>query len=107
MQNNIRQHNSPARLSYRIEVCDFYVRSRVVHRPAVLKFHMLVHPRRRHSRRNEFVSEGQSMPLCPHPIFKTTLLISLNDLERRNSPYFAFFFTECDRFSAQCLKINL
>jgi len=24
--------------------------------------------------------------------------MTLNDLERRNSPYFAFFFTEFDRF---------
>jgi len=27
--------------------------------------------------------------------------ITLNDLERRNSPYFAFFFTEFDRFSGR------
>jgi len=25
--------------------------------------------------------------------------MTLNDLERRNSPYFGFFFTEFDRFS--------
>jgi len=25
--------------------------------------------------------------------------MTLNDLERRNGPYFAFFFTEFDRFS--------
>jgi len=27
--------------------------------------------------------------------------MTLNDLERRNSPYFAFFFTEFDRFSGR------
>jgi len=36
--------------------------------------------------------------------------MTLNDLERRNSPYFAFFFAEFDRFSSrlyQWLKIDL
>jgi len=27
--------------------------------------------------------------------------MTLNDLERRNSPYFVFFFTEFDRFSGR------
>jgi len=27
--------------------------------------------------------------------------MTLNDLERRNGPYFAFFFTEFDRFSGR------
>jgi len=36
--------------------------------------------------------------------------MTLNYLERRNRPYFAFFFTEFDRFAGrlyQWLKINL
>jgi len=35
----------------------------------------------------------------------------LNDQERRNSPYFAFFFTEFDRnwrpITSQWLKVNI
>jgi len=31
--------------------------------------------------------------------------MTLNDLERRNSPYFAFFFTEFDRFQADYITL--
>jgi len=30
-----------------------------------------------------------------------TVVMTLNDHERRNSPYYAFFFTEFDRFSGR------
>ena len=33
--------------------------------------------------------------------------MTLNDLERCNSPYFAFFFTEFDRFSGRLYYITL
>ena len=37
-----------------------------------------------------------------HTDFRLVLTsITLNDLEGRNSPYFAFFFTKFDRFSGR------
>ena len=31
--------------------------------------------------------------------------VTLNDLERRNGPYFALFFTEFESFRAHCVKV--
>ena len=44
-----------------------------------------------------------------HTVFRLLpTSMTLNDLERRNSPYFAFFFTEFDCFAmSQWLKTDL
>jgi len=39
------------------------------------------------------------LTICAKMIGEATPFTDLDDLERRNSPYFAFFFTEFDSFA--------